>query len=64
VFSYYISFVSIVTRGCELDDLGFIPGRSRDFSLRHRVQTDSGVHSTSYPMCIGGSFPGLKAAGA
>jgi hypothetical protein len=28
------------------------------------VQTGSGVHSTSYPVGTGGSFPGDKAAGA
>jgi hypothetical protein len=30
----------------------------------HVVQTGSGVHPTSYPMCTGGSFPGGKAAEA
>jgi len=37
---------------------------SWDFFLRHRVQTDSGAHPASYPMSIGGAFPGGKAAGA
>jgi hypothetical protein len=37
---------------------------SGNFSLRHRVQTGSGAHSTSYPMGTRGSFPGGKAAGA
>jgi hypothetical protein len=27
-----------------------VPGRGRDFSLRHRVQTDSGAHPASYPI--------------
>jgi hypothetical protein len=27
-------------------------------SLFHSVQADSGVHQASYPMGIGGSFPG------
>jgi len=35
-----------------------------NFSLRHRVQTGSGAHLTSYPTGTGGSFPGFKAAGA
>jgi hypothetical protein len=35
-------------------------GRVKDFIF----QTDSGVHPTSYPMDIGVSFPGSKAAGA
>jgi hypothetical protein len=30
----------------------------------HRVQTDSGTHPASYPVSTGGSFPGVKAAGA
>jgi len=34
------------------------------FSLRHRIQTDSGAHSATYPMSTGGFFPGSKAAGA
>jgi hypothetical protein len=34
------------------------------FSLLHVVQTDSGAHPASYPMCTGSSFPGGKAAGA
>jgi hypothetical protein len=29
---------------------GSIPGKGRDFSLRHRVQIDSGAHSASFPM--------------
>jgi len=28
------------------------------------VQTGSGAHPASYPMCTGDSFPGGKAAGA
>jgi hypothetical protein len=33
-----------------------------NFSLRHRVQTGSGTHPTSYEMGTGGSFPGNKSA--
>jgi hypothetical protein len=36
----------------------------QEFSLLHVVQIDSGVHTTSYPRGTGGSFPGVKAAGA
>jgi hypothetical protein len=39
------------------------PAGAGNFSLRHRVQTGSGVHSASYPMGTRGSFPGGKAAG-
>jgi hypothetical protein len=35
----------------------------QEFSLLHVVQTGSGVHSNSYPIGTGGSFPGGKAAG-
>jgi hypothetical protein len=33
------------------------------FSLRHRVQTGSGVHPAPYPVGTDGSYPGVKAAG-
>jgi hypothetical protein len=33
------------------------PAEARIFSLRHRVQSDSGAHPVSYPMGTGGSFP-------
>jgi hypothetical protein len=35
-----------------------------NFSLHYRVQTGSRAHPASYPMGIGWSFPGSKAAGA
>jgi hypothetical protein len=35
----------------------------QEFSLLHVVQTGSGVHPTSYPTCIGGSFSGGKRLG-
>jgi len=40
-----------------LDDRDSIPGTCNDwiFSLRHRIQTGSGVHPASYPMGTGGS---------
>jgi hypothetical protein len=53
------SVVGIAT-GYELDDQGVdvrVPVK-QEFSLLH------GVHSTSYPMDTGGSFPGGKAAEA
>jgi hypothetical protein len=34
-----------------------------NFSLHHRVQNGSGAHPAAYPMDIGGSFLGAKAAG-
>jgi hypothetical protein len=36
----------------------------QEFSFIPVVQTASGVHPTFYPMIIGDSFPGDKAAGA
>jgi hypothetical protein len=47
-----------------LDDRGSIPGGAGNFFLRHRVQSGSGAHPTSYPMGTGGFFPGGKVAGA
>jgi hypothetical protein len=35
------------------------PAEAR-FFLLHSFQTGSGAHSASYPMGIGGNFPGLK----
>jgi hypothetical protein len=35
-----------------------------NFSLHHRVQTDSGAHTASYPMGTRGCFPGAKATGS
>jgi len=41
-----------------------IPAGVGKFSLRHRVQTASGVHLASCLIGIGGSFPGGKEAEA
>jgi hypothetical protein len=38
--------------------------QGKKFSLLHVVQTDSGVHSTSYQMGTEGFFSGGRAAGA
>jgi hypothetical protein len=60
------SSVGIAT-GYWLDDwmigIRFLKGAG-NFSLRHHVHTDSGAHPASYPMGIGVSSPGGKAAGA
>jgi hypothetical protein len=47
-----------------VDDRGSILCGVENFSLRHSVQTVSGAHTASYPVRIGGSFQGSKAAGA
>jgi hypothetical protein len=60
------SSVGIAT-GYGLDDrtIGVrFPVGAGNCSLRHRVQTGSGAHPASYPMGIGNSFTGSKAAGA
>jgi hypothetical protein len=60
------SSVGVVT-GYGQNDMGSrvrFPAGAGNFSLYHRVQTDSGAHPTSYPMDTRGSFPGDKAAGA
>jgi hypothetical protein len=43
-----------------MDDRSSIPGRSRDFSVRHRVQTGSGAHPASFARGTGSSYPGVK----
>jgi hypothetical protein len=53
--------------GYRLDDRGSrvrVPAGAGNFSLRHRVQNDSGAHPASYPRGTRGSFPGGKMAGA
>jgi hypothetical protein len=42
--------------------MGLIPGRDRDFSLHHHVQTCSGAHPASYPMGTGGSYTRVNVA--
>jgi hypothetical protein len=60
----YIYYSAVrITTGYGLDD-GGVGVQSQLFSLLHIVQTGSGAHPASYPMDIGGSFPGGKAAGA
>jgi hypothetical protein len=47
-----------------LEDRGVrVPAGAGNFSLHHRVQTDSGAHPASYPTVTGGSFSRGKAAG-
>jgi hypothetical protein len=40
-----------------------VPAGAGNFSLRHRVQTSTGVHPASYPMGTEDFFSGGKAAG-
>jgi hypothetical protein len=48
----------------QLWNQGLIPGRARDFSLFHSVQTGSGTHPVSYPVGTGGFSPwGVKWVG-
>jgi hypothetical protein len=49
--------------GYGLDDRGSIPNRGYD-GIRHRIQTGSGSNPASYPIGTGGSYLGVKAAGA
>jgi hypothetical protein len=53
----YILKFCVTTSG--LDDRGSIPWRGKDviFSIRHHIQTGSGVRLASYPMGTGCSFP-------
>jgi hypothetical protein len=41
-----------------------VPAGAGNFSLHHRVQTDSEAHPASYPVGKRGCFPRGKAAGA
>jgi hypothetical protein len=51
-------------RNFGLVDRGSIVEKGREFSLVHPVQIGSSAHPASYPVGIGGSFPGSNAAGA
>jgi hypothetical protein len=42
---------------------GSSPGRARNFSPHHRVQTSSGAHRASYPVGTRDSFLGVKRPG-
>jgi hypothetical protein len=57
------SSVGIAT-GYELNGPGSIPSRDKIISLPHSVQTGSVTNPASYPISKGGSFLGVKAAGA
>jgi hypothetical protein len=48
-----------------LDDRGSFSGGGNDgiFSLRHRVETDPGAHTASYPTGVGGSYSRVKRPG-
>jgi hypothetical protein len=54
---------SVVGTGWTTEGLEFESQYGQEFSLLHRVQTDSGTHSPSSPMDNGGSFPSLKRQG-
>jgi hypothetical protein len=51
-----------IAASCRLDSPGSVPGKARDSSLLHSIQTGSGAHPASYPMGTGYYFPGCKAA--
>jgi hypothetical protein len=53
------SSVSIVTR-LQAGRSGFDSRQGRVFSLRHRIQTDSGAHPASYSIGTGASFFRVK----
>jgi hypothetical protein len=48
--------------GFGLDDLGSIPGKGRDHSVRHRVRTGSEAHPVSYPIGSNDCYAKDKAA--
>jgi hypothetical protein len=56
LFSTIISIPISVHLFCFFHFLRF-PAGAGNFSLRHRVQTSSVIHSASYPMGTGGSYP-------
>jgi hypothetical protein len=65
-FTFCDSSVGIAL-GYGLDDRGSrvrFPAGDGNFSLHHRVQKCSGAHPASYQTATGGTFPGVKAAGA
>jgi hypothetical protein len=53
-----------VTTGYGRDGRGSIPGRDKNLSLLHSVQTGCEAKPASYPMGTRSSFPGVNAAPA
>jgi hypothetical protein len=51
-----------IAMGYGLDGWGSIPGRGKNLSFLHSVQTGPEVHPNSYPVGIGGSLPKGKTA--
>jgi len=47
-----------------MNDTSSFHGNFGTFSIRHSFRTGSEAHPVSYPMGIGGSFPGGKATGS
>jgi hypothetical protein len=60
---HWIRFLSWYNYGLRDGRPLFDSLQEQDFSL-HSVETGSGARSASYPMGTGGSFRGVKAAGA
>jgi hypothetical protein len=58
---YHDGLVGMVM-GYKMNSHGSLPGRAKEFSLPHAMQTGSGVHPASYPMSTRGSFSWGKAA--
>jgi hypothetical protein len=52
-----------IVTGWTTEGSEFESRQDQEFSLLHVVQTDSGVHPTSYPTVTGTYFLGGKAAG-
>jgi hypothetical protein len=68
IIGHYVNSSSVgIATGYGLDERGggwsSSPVRVKKFLVLHIVQTDSGVHPTSYKMGTGGSFPGVKRQG-
>jgi hypothetical protein len=64
LLSGIVQSVLWLASGWMTEGLEFKSQWGQEFSVLHVIQTGSGVHPDSYPMGIGVSFPGGKAAGA
>jgi hypothetical protein len=64
-FSWKAEIAQWYSAGLQAERLGVrVPAGAANFSLHHRIQTDSGAHPASCPMGTRGSFPGGKATRA
>jgi hypothetical protein len=57
IYSFILDSSVGIATGYRLNGRGSVPGRTKDVSLLHSVQTRSGAHQASYPVSTGALSP-------